>query len=739
MVLAEITAGRRRHLDLGGRGDLWGESVRERLTVGEQRLTGQQGHADPTHASCLRVQAAVCGIERKRLEAHHRECMVREMPMTEVQGHEATCAFFAAEVGEFMATTPDAVVGALTTRAALEFRGNQPEQAQAWRDQVELLRAAFLQLPESGRWGLLLEYPLRRLGRRPDAVLLTPGVVIVVEFKMGAVAHASDHVRQAEDYALCIRDFHSGSRGQVIVPVVCAEHAPTSEAVELAVTDGVAAVLLTNGCELASAVRVALSLSKSATAPICWRTFDAGAYNPTPNIVEAARDVYAGHAVAEIGRTDAEGAALQRTADRLRHWVSVARSMREHVICLVSGTPGAGKTLLGLNLVLADGVGRVAGEPAVMLTGNRPLVQVLRGALDSDARSRCADASAARAIEGALQTLLGYLKEHAAENAAAPPERVVVFDEAQRAWDEETGQKLLQRRRSEPELFLEILHRLPWACMVCLVGPGQEINRGEGGMELWGLAIDRESKAGRPWHVVASSPTDVGCSQQICVDAALHLASGLRAYRNERFGEWVDALLEGNIDGAASLAKGMSSPPAMLTRSLAVMKDWLRQRRRGGRRPGLVVSSGAVRLVAEGLPPAPMSNELKEIERWFLRSWPDFRGSDALEVPLSEFGCQGLELDYVGLCWGGDLIWSAGSSSWTPRRMSAPSWQVVRRPEKARFCLNAYRVLLTRAREATCIYVPHGDDDDPTRNPKQFDSIAATLEAAGCTVGLDDE
>jgi len=666
--------------------------------------------------------------------------MVQDLPIAEVQRHEPTCAFYAAEVGEFMAATPDAIVGALTTRAALEFRGNQPEQAQAWRDQVELLRTTFRQLTGAGRWGLLLEYPLRRLSRRPDAVLLTPGVVIVIEFKMNAFAHTGDHARQAEDYALCIRDFHSGSRGQVIVPVVCAERAPTSEAVEPTVTDRVAAVLLTNGSNLTLALRIASSLSKLAAPAVSWREFDSGAYNPTPTIVEAARAVYAGHTIPEIGRTDAEGVALQRTADRLRHWVSVAHSKSEHLICLVSGTPGAGKTLLGLNLVLADGVGRVAGEPAVMLTGNRPLVQVLKGALISDVRSRSADVGAARAVEGALQTLLGYLKEHAPENAAPPPERVVVFDEAQRAWDEETGQKLLQRRRSEPELFLDILRRLPWACLVCLVGPGQEINRGEGGMALWGLALDRESQAGRPWHVVASSPTDVGLlSQQTDVDPALHLASGLRAYRNERFGEWVDALLAGNIGGAASLATAMSGPPAVLSRSLANMKDWLRQRRRGGRRPGLVVSSGAGRLVAEGLPPAPMSNELKDIENWFLRSWPDFRGSDSLEVPLSEFGCQGLELDYVGLCWGGDLIWSSNSSSWIPRRMRAPKWQAIRRPENARYRLNTYRVLLTRAREGTCIYVPRGDAGDPTRAPMEFNSVAATLQAAGCAVGLDDE
>jgi hypothetical protein len=293
---------------------------------------------------------------------------------------------------------------------------------------------------------------------------------------------------------------------------------------------------------------------------------------------------------------------------------------------------------------------------------------------------------------------------------------------------------LLQRRRSEPELFLEILRRLPWACLVCLVGPGQEINRGEGGMALWGDALNREASAGRPWRVAAPSSSAVEAAFPIEIDSALHLATGVRAYRNARFGEWVDSLLLGDLDLARTLAGEMANVPAVVTRDLRAIKQWLSLRRRGGRRPGLVVSSGAARLIADGLPPAPISNELHAIENWFLRTWPDFRGSDSLEVPLSEFGCQGLELDYVGLAWGGDLIWSQHPPSWIPRRMRAPTWQVIRRPDTARFRLNSYRVLLTRAREGLCIYVSRGSADDPTRSSLEFDAIADALVAAGCAI-----
>lgn len=366
-----------------------------------------------------------------------------------------------------------------------------------------------------------------------------------------------------------------------------------------------------------------------------------------------------------------------------------------------------------------------------MLTGNRPLVHVLKSALIADARSRANNGSSRRAVEGALQTLLAYLRQHAGEGSSPPPEHVVVFDEAQRAWDEEIGQKLLRRRRSEPELFLEILHRLPWACLVCLIGEGQEINRGEGGMALWAQALALEASAGRGWRAVGSPLAGTrGVSMRL--DAALHLASGVRAYRNPGFGEWVEALLAGNAAGAQRLSREMPNPPVNITRDLQTMKKWLQLRQRGGRRCGLVVSSGATRLVAEGVPPAPISNDLRVIENWFLKLPPDFRGSDSLEVPLSEFGCQGLELDYVGLCWGGDLIWSSELRNWMPRQMRAPAWREIRRPERARYRLNAYRVLLTRAREGTCIYVPRGEANDPTRSPAQLNGIASVLVQAGC-------
>jgi hypothetical protein len=544
--------------------------------------------------------------------------------------------------------------------------------------------------------------------------------------------HNAQYVQQVEDYALCIRDFHPASRRYTIVPLVCAENAPSTLISVPTIIEGVASAILASRLSLSDALKIAVSVAGKNLPRIRWQEFDLATYNPTPNIVDAARAVYSRHSVQEIGRSDADGMLLQRTSERLRYWVVEARKRQEHTVCLVTGTPGAGKSLLGLNLVLADGAGRIAGEPAVMLTGNRPLVQVLRRALIADASQGEHRVNARRAIESALQTLLGYLREHAL-GSGIPPEHVVVFDEAQRAWDAETGQKLLQRHRSEPELFLEILYRLPWACLVCLVGEGQEINRGEGGMALWSEALALEASANRQWHVIA--PPDaalVGAES----DLALRLSGAIRAYRNLQFTAWVDRLLAADVENALRLSREMRNPPASMTRDLRTLKEWLRARRRGGRRCGLLASSGAARLVAEGIPAPPMSNDLKIIENWFLRSWPDFRGSDSLEVPLNEFGCQGLELDYVGLCWGADLTWSPALRHWVPRQMRAPAWQTIRRPQAQTYRLNSYRVLFTRAREGICIYVPRGSSGDSTQSPAEFDATANVLLTAGC-VDLD--
>ena len=651
-------------------------------------------------------------------------------------------AFYSASVAEFLAADPNAIVGQLSSRQVAFHQSAEAEQIRAWEREIEILRVALTNLADQAvDWRLLIEMPLLRLGKRLDALLVAPGVVAVIEFKIGASSYDPASRVQTERYAQSLRDFHQASQRRLIVPILCAEKAAARPLLVTAF-DQVAELLLTNAATLGDALSRLAEFTVGDGTSVELHEFDRSPYTPTPTIVEAAQELYAGHQIVDIGRGDAADAELQAAAETLQKIAQQAEQEGSRTICFVTGAPGAGKTLLGLDLALKS---RSGTRPAALLSGNRPLVHVLTEALAADnaRRTGTTKSEAKRQADAAIQNLLGYLKEHT--DGPPPPEHVIVFDEAQRAWDEEVGQELMGRPTSEPALFLDILARLEWSCLVCLVGPGQEINRGEGGLPLWGAALAAAAASGRPWKVVAAPQAldggpDVagdgllsgvgGVALQIHRQPGLHLSNSIRAYRNPLHGQWVAALLDSDVHGARRLADQMGGPPAYLTRDLKVAKAWLRERRRGGRSVGILASSGAVRLVGDGLPPTLRSNELGPIGHWFLKPYTDFRSAGALEAPMSEFGCQGLELDYTAVCWAGDLIWQDGR--WLPKRMSAPNWQVVHDADKRRFRLNGYRVLLTRARAGLVIYVPCGSNDDRTRSPVQFNEIAEVLELAGC-------
>jgi hypothetical protein len=658
---------------------------------------------------------------------------------------QTTRSFFATSVGNFLTVDPDLIVGRMSARVAELHRSADREQIRSWKREVEILCDAFQQLGHAVRdWSILLEFPLLRLGKRLDAVVLAPGIVFVIEFKIGSAAFLRADLDQVETYALALRDFHAASQKRVIVPILCSELASRSEMTAEPIVDGVTQTITANTETLAYALDCNKDLQGGDHTPITVTQFETSPYRPTPTIIEAARALYAGHTVAEIGRADAAADELTRSIERLTAIVAEAKARKERRICFVTGTPGAGKTLLGLELALKS---RVAGgglPPASLLSGNPPLVHVLVEAVAENAHAykSVKKQDARREASSAIQGLLGFLREHS--EGSPPPEHVLVFDEAQRAWDAEVGLKLLGRSRSEPALFLDIMARVEWACLICLVGPGQEINRGEGGLPLWGEALTQLAGTDIQWEVSASPAAlyggaDVGGfglfnevphSMRVRQEPRLHLANAMRSYRSPQQVRWVSELLNGNLHAAAEIASDLAEPPALITRNLADAKAWLKLRRRGGRSAGLLASSGAVRLVADGLPPTPRSNELDAIAHWFLKPFDDYRSAGALETPLSEFGCQGLELDYVGLCWGGDLIWRDG---WIGRSMAAPRWREISDPARRRHRINGYRVLLTRARAGSVIYIPSGNAEDLTRSPRELDSIATALSMAGCS------
>ena len=404
----------------------------------------------------------------------------------------------------------------------------------------------------------------------------------------------------------------------------------------------------------------------------------------------------------------------------------------------ITGIPGAGKTLCGLNIVFA------ADSGAAFLTGNLPLVHVMREALARDARDQGRSMRMARQqTESAIQPLIGFLRDNR-ERADPPHEHVVVFDEAQRAWDAAFGARKFGHAQSEAAMFLDIMRRhLDWAVIIALVGTGQEINTGEAGLAAWGEALlQRADWLIHAPHGVLASPDPrrrlfVTAPAGMTIDPRLHLGVPVRSVRSAAAAPWVDAVLRGASAEAATIAEQAGGVPFLLTRSLPAMREALRLLARGQRRAGLVCSAGAKRLRADGVWPNFPHLDADAMAHWFLDRWPDVRASDALELPATQFACQGLELDQVGLCWGNDLIRQSGQppghAAWQARAFAGTGWQIMRREAAIAYQVNTYRVLLTRARYETVIWVPQGDATDRTRDPASFNAVARFLVDCGAS------
>ncbi|MFL1464238.1 DUF2075 domain-containing protein [Roseococcus sp. DSY-14] len=602
-------------------------------------------------------------------------------------------------------------------------------QLNAWASMLATLHRV-LAMPEATGWTLLLEYDLLRLEKRADAVLLTDRAVVVLEWKDRATAHAAADLRQAEDYALDLHDFHAGCRAHPVVPVLVATAAPDAPLAPPLIPSGVWQPIAANAATLPAVLRAIQAAIPPPDMPldaVAWRF---APYRPVPSVLEAAAMLFDRHRSAEMTAARADAANLTRTTAAIRTAIARAQAGGERLVVFVTGIPGAGKTLCGLNIAFGGG-------GAVFLTGNAPLVEVLR----ADLARREGRRHSARHAVTALQNVHKFLETYvAARPDEAPPEHVIVFDEAQRAWDQAQATRDTQRRvsrltESEPAHTLEIMARAPgWSVIVALIGNGQEINTGEAGLAEWGRVI----AASGQWRALAAprvlSATEAaqrladGPQPWLELEAALDLQVPMRAVREPAGAAWVDAVLAGDAPAAARVAAGCTLP-FLLTRDLGALRGALRCLARGNRRAGLVAAAGAKRLRAEGL-----GVQVPDIARFFLDRWPDPRASDALETFATEYDCQGLELDVVGLAWGGDFI--RAGHAWLPRDFVGRRWNLVAKPQTRDFIRNTYRVLLTRARYETVIWVPPGctrtdEWHDPTRPAAEMDAIADFLLACG--------
>ena len=618
-------------------------------------------------------------------------------------------------------------------------------QRTAWMQEIEILQRELRKLEEDGR--ILFEYIIPRRGKRVDVVLLYKQIVFLLEFKCGDDKYAAATSEQVYDYALDLHCFQKASADRLIVPVMVPTVAPDRD-FPFSRRENVLEPIGCNAQTIAAQIQAVTDHFPTEPA-FDYVEWENAPYYPTPTIVEAAQALYLGHGVEEITRSDAGAENLTKTTACLNAIIEQSRQNYEKAICFVTGVPGAGKTLVGLNLSIQHSQSAQL-EPAVFLSGNFPLVTVLQEALARDrvvqlkaeGKKGVRKENALRETSAFIQIIHHY-RDAYVKDTRTPPERVAIFDEAQRAWTHEKIATFMKRKKaipdfaySEPEFLIQTMDRhQDWAIVVCLVGGGQEINDGEAGLPEWFDALQRSFPN---WHVYVSpqlndevytrgrSWPELLAGLRVMTFPELHLATSIRSFRTPDLSAFVDALLKPDKSLASHYFHRISSVyPLAITRDLQVAKKWLREHCRGTMRCGLLASSGALRLKAEGL----FVKGGISVADWFLNAKGDVRSSYQLEDVATEFDIQGLELDFTMVAWDADFQYHDGG--WISRAFRGDNWIKKDKTEDFRYRKNAYRVLLTRARQGMIIFVPRGDTNDMTRSPDFYDGTYAYLKSLG--------
>lgn len=580
------------------------------------------------------------------------------------------------------------------------------------------------------------------MGKRADIVIVSAGIIFVLEFKVAASSVDRSSIEQTHDYALDLKNFHRGSHDCKLVPVLIATNAKVNQLPRISWdSDGVAKPVLANTTILHQLIEETIAqFSERNIEPISWSR---SGYHPTPTIVEAAQALYREHSVTEISRSDAGAKNLSYTSDCIGQIIERSKSENLKSICFVTGVPGAGKTLAGLNIATSRSKSH-SDEHAVFLSGNGPLVDILREALarDQSSRESISKTLAKRRVESFVQNI-HHFRDQALKDLKAPVEKVVVFDEAQRAWNRHKAADFMQRKRgyagfdmSEPAFLVSVMDRhTEWCVIICLIGGGQEINTGEAGLAEW---LDVMGNRFPEWKVHISNrlndtdyvwdeTTRQALSKVPSIqENALHLNISMRSFRAEALSDFVSHVIENRPETAYEIYSSIADKyPIKLTRDIDTARQWLRNKARGTERFGLVASSGAYRLRPDGI---SMKTKI-DAPLWFLNEKEDVRSSFYLEDVASEFDVQGLEVDWAGVGWDADFRYL--DEHWSHFNFKGTKWQRVKSTDNQQYLKNAYRVILTRARQGMIIFIPRGNADDPTRNPNFYNQTFEYLRSCG--------
>ena len=687
--------------------------------------------------------------------------------------------YYSASIAAFLEDAQ--VLQTLTVNSTFDI--NQ-QQRDAWIEEIRVMKEA---LGEYRHGQIIFEYDIPRLGRRVDVIALISGIIFVLEFKVGEDRFLRQDRDQVWDYALDLKNFQEASHDRYIVPVLIATGttgAPIDELHPCIYDDLVYEPICIGKGQITEVIRRATALHGDRTPASMLDPEDRGwvhaRYAPTPTIIQAASYMYAHHTVENITKAEASGESLKVTTEYISEIIRETRERGGKSICFVTGVPGAGKTLVGLNVAIQQFQKTEAGENemAVYLSGNGPLVDVLTEALARDKKKRKEEedgkryniTDARREVKSFIQIIHHYRNDYLSVLKTGPDgmvledgllqidddkfrkldgekfegvENVAIFDEAQRAWTREALANWLNRKKnipnfpySEPEFLIWSLNlRQDWATIICLIGGGQEINTGEAGIAEW---IDAVNHRFPDWKIyISPNLTDkeydgghvaerLRESRHVEADERLHLAVDMRSFRAESLARVVQAMLD--LNGALARSEYdriRDRYPIVLTRDINKAKEWLKQKARGTERYGIICSSQAYRL-------RPLSIDVRvnpDHVHWFLDDENDIRSSVFLEDVCTEFQVQGLELDWTCLVWDGDFRYTP--DGWIHKEFKSSKWCNMNDIKRKEYHLNAYRVLLTRARQGMIICVPEGNPEDETRRPEIYNSTYEYLKQIG--------
>lgn len=696
------------------------------------------------------------------------------------------------EIKSFLNESENSILGTLSRN----YHGSvQSTQTDAWAEEIAITQKLLKELNQDGR--IIFEYDIPRLGKRIDVTLLINGIVFVLEFKVGESRILEADVDQVLDYALDLKYFHKFSSDKIIVPILIATHyRQSSSVITMSVyNDKVVNPLVTGKNGLLKLINdILVNYPNEDPIDDNWII---SPYAPTPTIIEAARALYENHSVENITRHEADNVSTDRTIAYILDVIKKSKENKEKSICFVTGVPGAGKTLVGLDVAIKQtyqgNVEPVKAEGAVYLSGNGPLVAVLTEALAKDNQKKCREngirknlTDSRREVSKSIQMIHRYrdnmlLKiKNPVENGVleidptkavkqeeagfGEVEHVAIFDEAQRSWTHKRLADYLKRggtygnKLKVPNfpmseagfLIWSLDQREDWATIVCLVGGGQEINTGEAGISEWIKALnekfnnwkvyispkltDKEYAEGQVNELLKDNP-------HVTYSDDLHLAVSLRSYRAEKLSAFVHALLTFDPKAKDIYQEIKDKYPIVLTRDMKKAKEWLHKQVRGSERTGVLITKESARYKPLGIHVLPTGDE--KAVHWFLEDKMDTRSSNYLEDAATEIQVQGLELDYTCLLWDADMRYENGKwefycfngkTKWTKQKGNTES-----KLELMKYMLNAYRVLLTRARAGMVICVPFGNSnktksgfwEDSTRLPEYYDGTFNYLKSLG--------